>query len=220
MSPAAPCSSSAHVLTSTGPRAGSLGRVETLCPVARAAGPPQQQEGGVGRRGLGEAPRCLQPRSCSRGTRSSRQPSTAVRAAGSEAGAESCRTGGGLDALALPWGDCPGSPARAQFRRGARDGAQDSRHGQRTRGTAGNRLDSWALSPKRMPHRTVGTHTTHATNAHITDRKHMYMSPLAGPWETLLPAVFPRRGLGDEAMPLDRSLQSPSTRLCVLDTRK
>lgn len=87
-------------------------------------------------------------------------------------------------------------------------------------GPAGNRLDSWALSPKRMPHRTLGTHTTHATNAHITGRKHVYTSPLAGPWEGPLPAVFPGRGLGDEAMPLDRSLQSQSARLCVLDTRK
>ena len=160
-----------------GPRAASLGRVETLCPVARAAGPPRQQEGGVGRRGLGEAPRCLQPHSCSVGTWSSRQLSTAVRAAGSEAGAESCRAGSGLDALALPWGDCLGSPARAQFRRGAGDGAQEPRHGQRTRETARNRLDSWVLSPKRMPHRTLDTHTTHTTNAHITGRKRVHLTP-------------------------------------------
>lgn len=65
-------------------------------------------------------------------------------------GGRACRTGGGLDTLAHPWGDCSGSPARAQCRRRAGDGAQDPRHRQGTRGTAGNRLDSQAISPERM----------------------------------------------------------------------
>lgn len=122
---------------------------------------------------------------------------------GSEPGAGSCGMEGGLDALALPWGDCSGSPARAKFRRGAGDGAQDPRHRQRTRGTAGNRLDSRVVSPEGMPRRPLGTHTTAATSARTTGRRRARLTP-GWTLEGLLPALSPGRDLGDEAAPLGR----------------
>lgn len=204
VSPAVPCSSSAHVLTSTGPRAGGLGQVET-CPVARAAGTPWQQERSGRGPPLPAAPLLLREGA----VLTLAERSTKSR--GSEPGAGSCGTEGGLDALALPWGDCSGSPARAKFRRGAGDGAQDPKYRQRTRGTAGNRLDSRAVSPEGMPRRPLSTHTTPATSARTTGRRRVRLTP-GWTLEGLLPALSPGRGLGDEASPLGRPRSGGQTR--------
>ena len=46
------------------------------------------------------------------------------------------------------------------------DGDQDLGPRQSTGGTAGNRLEPWALCPERKPHHTLGTHTTPHTIVH------------------------------------------------------
>ena len=193
--------------------------METLCPVTRAAGPPRQREGGVGRRGLGEAPPLPEAPLLLHGDmvltpaeHSSESGRLGSRRRVLQDGRRAGRAGTPLGRLlGLPcaspvqersrgWG--PGTPAWAE----------DPRDGWEPTGLMG------ALPKEDAPPHTRCTHhTRHQCTHHRQETCTPH--PWLDPGRVSCP-VFPGRGLGDKAMPLDRSLQSPSARLCVLDTQK
>lgn len=114
-------------------------------------------------RSLGEAPTCPRLWSCSERRRPSCFLGAALTAAGLEPEGRVPRGGGAGWACSSSSGAASQAPlheASSEEKPGS--GERDLAPRQSTGGTAGNRLDLWALSPERKPHHTPGTHATHA----------------------------------------------------------